>query len=76
LSFELTREANYLVDIRANLIKLSKIIKDFAYDTSESLDDFILLLDNYLLSKKISDCGKFVSFFGRGQQYLSFIRRS
>lgn len=74
--FEYKRETNYLIDIKAKLIDLSKIIKKFAYTTSEALDDFILLLENYLISEKILDCGRFVSFFGRGQQYLSFIRRS
>jgi SAM-dependent methyltransferase len=44
-------------------------------DTAKSIADFLFGLDRFLNGDLDADFGTFRSWFGRGQQYVSFVRR-
>jgi SAM-dependent methyltransferase len=44
-------------------------------ETAKSISDFLCGLDEFLNGNMEADLGTFRSWFGRGQQYVSFVRR-
>ncbi|MFH1148471.1 MAG: class I SAM-dependent methyltransferase [Pseudomonadota bacterium] len=75
-SYAVERDAEILLEIKKNLIDLSKTIGTYAQETSKSVVDFISAIDDYLGSQTFPvNLGSFAPLFGRGQQYLSFVRR-
>jgi SAM-dependent methyltransferase len=69
------RDLVVLVGIRGALAKLADNVRNFSTDTAESIDAFAHAVDQFLDGGMLGNLGKFASLFGRGQQYLSFIRR-
>ncbi len=73
--FEFDRDIKYLFQINQKLIELSRVVRNYAHETSESITGFTFAVEKYLDSGQFPlHLKKFASFFGRGQQYLSFIR--
>ncbi|MCJ2164130.1 MULTISPECIES: class I SAM-dependent methyltransferase [unclassified Pseudodesulfovibrio] len=75
LAFEKTKKASLLETIRAQLTKLEKEVAAFSMETAASLADFNAGVGEYLASGTFPTLSKFAPFFGRGQQYLCFIRK-
>ena len=61
--------------VRDWLASLCDIVGHYSADTSGALRDFLCALDACISGKGFPPLDKFAPFFGRGQQYLSFIRR-
>jgi len=55
--------------------QLKHDVKEFSQETFYSLDEYSRILAHYISSDILLPFDFFTSFFGRGQQYLSFIRR-
>ncbi len=68
--------SNSLSELRSLLNKLSILTSKFSSGTTESLQQFICALDEFLAGKSFpSRLERFEPWFGRGQQYVSFIRK-
>ncbi len=74
--FEVERDMNVLLEIKAELRSLSEISQEFSQETTRSLNDFIWMLEKGIAPNSLPLFKEFVSFFGRAQPYLSFIKRS
>ncbi|MBK9146177.1 MAG: methyltransferase domain-containing protein [Candidatus Melainabacteria bacterium] len=61
-------------DLQDHIERLSSISGSFSSGTSRSLDDCKSALVDFQKSGKFGDFGEFGSLWGRGQQYLSFLR--
>jgi len=55
--------------------QLKNYVKEFSEKTFYSLDDYSKILEHYISYNVLLPFDHFTNFFGRGQQYLSFIRR-
>jgi len=73
--FRIDRDLKYLEAIRADLSQLAEIVSSYSQKTADSLTDFICGVDAFLESKPWPELNSFAAFFGRGTQYLSFIRK-
>ena len=61
--------------IRGALAKLAKNVSSFSPDSAASIDNFVSAIDAYFDGSLLGNLKRFAPLFGRGQQYLSFIRR-
>lgn len=81
--YELTREiqkhtdvAELVESLMLRLQEFSLNVADFSSVTAESIAEFSEALDNWLKTGSFNDeLSLFEPWFGRGQQYISFIRR-
>lgn len=57
------------------LLELKQLIEEFASETSQSLNEFILATKTWVSTGRFSEnLPLFSPWFGRGQQYLSFVK--
>ena len=63
-----------VIEIRKDIVEVCEILSTYATDTADDLQDFILAFDSIYAHKKPVDFRGFASLFGRGQQYVSFIK--
>jgi len=75
LLLENSGDHKYLPTIQSQLAELTKEVRTFSSDTAECLEDFANCLDQFVETGKFPTPRKFSPFFGRGQQYLSFIKK-
>ncbi|BDQ32982.1 class I SAM-dependent methyltransferase [Pseudodesulfovibrio portus] len=75
LQYETTGKDELLAPIRSQLQELAKAIGEFSQQTAASVTDFEKGLGTYLATGEFPALPDFTPFFGRGQQYLSFIRK-
>ena len=73
--FRRGRDEEHLMAIREDIVRLADIVCRYSQDTADSLLDFIYGIDAYVEGKPWPRLDKFAAFFGRGTQYLSFIRK-
>ena len=73
--FSTDRDVVVLVAIRGALTKLSTNVGSFSPETAASIDNFVTAIDAYLDGGMLGNLKRFAPLFGRGQQYLSLIRR-
>jgi 2-polyprenyl-3-methyl-5-hydroxy-6-metoxy-1,4-benzoquinol methylase len=73
--FRIDRDHKYLEAIRADLVQLAEVVSSYSQETADSLTDFVRGVDAFLEGKPWPELNSFVAFFGRGTQYLSFIRK-
>ena len=73
--FRRDRQLMYIVGIRNDITKLVGITRQYSPKTADSLDDFVRGLDAFISAKPWPKLERFAAFYGRGTQYLSFIRR-
>jgi len=67
---------NNISELKSLLIDISILTSDFSSGTTESLRQFICAIDQFLAGNPFpSKLELFKPWFGRGQQYLSFIRK-
>ena len=69
------RDVVVLVGIRGALTKLSNLVRQFSDETANAIDNYADGLDAFLDGGMLGSLKRFAPLFGRGQQYLSFIRR-
>ena len=62
-------------DFAKQLKSIRERIEDTMPDTAKSITGFLSGLDEFLSGNLDADFGSFRSWFGRGQQYASFVRR-
>ena len=72
--FEVSYDNLSLEDLHGNLMSLAEVVRKYSKETAASLEDFAGATQRYLLDQSFPELKEFVSFFGRGTQYLSFIR--
>ncbi|ADU62973.1 MAG: class I SAM-dependent methyltransferase [Pseudodesulfovibrio sp.] len=75
LLFETTGETTYLKSVRAKLSELVVQARTFSPVTAESLDNFCQGLGAWLDTGSFPELTAFKPLFGRGQQYISLIRK-
>ena len=75
LEYENTKDDGLLPAIREQLRGLAEAIGEFSPVTAASIADFEQGLGAYLETGSFPVLTDFAPFFGRGQQYLSFIRK-
>ncbi len=68
------RKEEYIDEICQELVKLQATVRAFSPDTAEALGDFWRALKKYPDIDSATDWGSFAAWWGRGMQYLSFIR--
>ena len=73
--FTTDRDVVVLVGIRGALAKLSANVRSFSAESAAAIDNFVSAIDAYLDGGMLGNLKRFAPLFGRGQQYLSFIRR-
>lgn len=73
--FRTDRDVVMLVGIRGALAKLSTLVREFSSETASAIDNYSVAIDAYLDGGSLGNLRRFAPLFGRGQQYLSFIRR-
>lgn len=73
--FSTDRDVVVLVGIRGALAKLSTNVRSFSPESAAAIDNFVSAVDAYLDGGMLGNLKRFSPLFGRGQQYLSFIRR-
>ena len=73
--FSTDRDVVVLVGIRGALAKLSANVRSFSPGSAAAIDNFVSAIDAYLDGGMLGNLKRFAPLFGRGQQYLSFIRR-
>jgi hypothetical protein len=63
-------------ELNSRIQELASLVSEFSENTAESLRDFSHGLEDFLKGKAFpATLEKFGSWFGRGQQYVSFIRK-
>jgi len=73
--FEVNQSMSYLEELNENLENLCGIVKVYSPATAASIQNFTGAVEYYLLHKHFPELKEFVPFFGRGTQYLSFMRK-
>lgn len=73
--FRNEQDIKELVEVQSMIARLSQLVHEFSPETALSIDDYSSALDAYFNSGSLGSLGRFAPLFGRGQQYLSFIRR-
>ncbi len=67
---------NTIAELNTRIQELITLVSGFSENTADSLRDFSSGLEEYLKGRPFpSTLDKFGSWFGRGQQYVSFIRK-
>lgn len=72
--YGLERKKEYIDEIYREIVKLQTLVSLFSPDTAEALTDFGHALKKYPKIGPQADWGRFAAWWGRGTQYLSFIR--
>lgn len=62
-------------EVAAALRRLQGLTAAFSEITAAAIADLIAALESFMATGRLPDMGAFAPLFGRGQQYLSFIRR-
>jgi SAM-dependent methyltransferase len=62
-------------EIAAELGRLQGLTAAFSDATAEAIGDLVAALESFVATGRLPDLAAFAPLFGRGQQYLSFIRR-
>jgi SAM-dependent methyltransferase len=75
LGYERDNDSSRLHSIKTMLEELAVEASAFSQQTSKSLFDFNNGLSDFLAKGVFPNLSDFTGFFGRGQQYLSFIRK-
>jgi len=70
------RKKEYIDEIYDEIVKLQTMVSAFSPETSEALADFGKALKKYPNINSSTDWGRFAAWWGRGMQYLSFIRHA
>ena len=74
--FEITRDVCLIQEISENLEAIEKITGNFSKETATAFKEFRAIISESSINKTaLKESANFASLFGRGQQYLSFIRR-
>ena len=73
--FQGARDRDALAAIHGKLTELVPMIAGHSADTAGAITDLAAAFDGQLASGRLGELGRFAALFGRGQQYLSFIRR-
>ncbi|MBF0504235.1 MAG: methyltransferase domain-containing protein [Candidatus Omnitrophica bacterium] len=68
------RDKKYIEAICTEISRLEMKVRDYSPSTADSLADFLLGLKQYPEITGKTNWGRFSDFWGRGMQYLSFIR--
>jgi len=63
-------------DVLQEVRNIVNCFGDDAQETVASLNDYVNVLESYIAGNPHNDFGSFTNMFGRGQQYVSFIRRN
>ena len=69
------KPALYLSGMIDAVISLTEEVKTFDTEAYKALKDYQILLQTASNGSKEHNWGSFVSFWGRGQQNLSFVRK-
>ncbi|WP_319467379.1 class I SAM-dependent methyltransferase [uncultured Pseudodesulfovibrio sp.] len=75
LGYEQTEENSHVESIQKTLEALVAEVEPFSHQTAESLADFANGVKTYRETGNFPTLTTFAPLFGRGQQYVSFIRR-
>lgn len=73
--FERGLDPATILDVRSHLAELVDLCRDFQPETAAAFEDYLRLVEGWLQDRRIGDFGRFAGCFGRGVQYLSFVRR-
>lgn len=76
-AFEATRDLALLDRIRPSIAGVAETVNAFSPATATAISDYLKVFDAWRTSrdsKVLLDFGTFTGFFGRGQQYATFIR--
>jgi len=68
------RKGQYIDAICREIFKLEEMVRIFSPVTADALKDFLIALEKYPDITPKTDWGRFAAWWGRGMQYLSFIR--
>ncbi len=68
------RDRKYIDEICTELDKLQAMVSAFSPNTAAALGDFLITLEKYPNINSTTEWGRFAAWWGRGMQYLSFIR--
>jgi len=74
-TFEENGDRSEIKSVYTWVEKIAEILNDDAPETSRSLQDYLCVLNGYLDGTPNNDFASFTDMFGRGQQYVSFIRK-
>lgn len=74
VSFGFKRDRKHIDTICKEMLKLEINVQSFSPGTACALADFSRVLKEYPTISPETDWGRFAEFWGRGTQYLSFIR--
>lgn len=74
-AFEKNQDREWVRPIPAYLQQVIELAATFSKDTELALRDYQRVLQKYLQEGELDSFAEFVPLFGRGQQYVSFIRR-
>jgi len=73
--FESEPDSAAISEIGVQLRRLQGLTAAFSAATAEAIGDLVAGLESFVARGALPDLGAFAPLFGRGQQYLSFIRR-
>lgn len=76
ISYGYERKKEYIDEICQEMFQLKKTVRAFSPGTTEAITDFLRTLQKYPDIDQATDWGRFSAWWGRGTQYLSFIRRA
>lgn len=74
-AFEKNRDREFVLPIPGYLQQVIDLASTFSKDTERALRDYQRVLQKYLQEGELDSFVEFGPLFGRGQQYVSFIRR-
>lgn len=74
-AFEKNRDRKFVLPIPGYLQQVIDLAATFSKDTEQALRDYQRVLQKYLQEGELDSFAEFGPLFGRGQQYVSFIRR-
>lgn len=70
------RKKEYIEEMCREMTALEGIVRAFSPTTSRAIADFVTALKKYPVINSTTDWGSFAAWWGRGMQYLSFIRNT
>ena len=74
--FEITREVKLIQEIREALVAAEEAAIGFSQETANAIKEFREIIADPSVNKvALKASSNFASFFGRGQQYLSLIKK-
>ena len=71
-----TRDAAVLAEILDLLDEISTMIRSFSAPTADALDEYLDAMRDGVDTARATTFQRFNGWFGQGQQYLSFVRRT